>query len=366
MRASQVPHETSLGPDSPYQRIPTYRPSDLPILYSMAQKLIDKGAKRHDGLPATIEGIKAEFERSLKWHMKWIANHQITYDKTVATNQNILGGAAALAGFVVGAKVLGSDSKGGGIARSTLTAMANESSPSAPSAPSPVLPYATTRSAGISTSSSTSYSSSAGGSSTSSSSTGGNRTAAVVDAATTVANAERETREKDEARKAAEVEARKKAGEQAAKDQRTREEARKAAEAEAKKKAEELATARARDKAEKEARERAEKEAQKRAETDYLRSLRAGARARAQTCPDGEGKYYAVAKLPRLPKDVVSCIDVHFRAACPGSANYSTGVGHNFVDGFSCFGSDTVELSPKPQCKVGDVRVEVTDVTPCK
>lgn len=154
-------------------------------------------------------------------------------------------------------------------------------------------------------------------------------------------------------------------GREAPREAQREQEQRRQAEADAKRRADEAAAAKARAKAEHEARERAEKEAHKRTEAEYLQGLRTGARGYARTCPGGEGRYFAMATLPRQDKKIVSCIDVHFRAACPGSASYATGVGKTFVDGTSCFGSDAVELSPKPACRVEDVRVEVTQVRPC-
>jgi len=117
-----------------------------------------------------------------------------------------------------------------------------------------------------------------------------------------------------------------------------------------------------------EAKERAVKEreaqAEKQARSQYLQSIAAGTRLVATKCPDGEGKYYATGTRPRPKPEVVSCVDVRFRAYCPGSRQYSDGTAHTFVGMSGCFG-DTYEITPTPPCKVDQVRIEVVEAREC-
>ena len=113
-------------------------------------------------------------------------------------------------------------------------------------------------------------------------------------------------------------------------------------------------------KADAEAAKLAEQQAQKQASVQYLKSVAAGTRLVATKCPDGEGKYYATGSRPRIKPEVVGCIDVTFRAYCAGSVQYSEGIAHNFIGMAGCFG-DTYEISPKPACKVDQVRIEVVE-----
>jgi hypothetical protein len=115
-----------------------------------------------------------------------------------------------------------------------------------------------------------------------------------------------------------------------------------------------------RKKAEAEAVKLAEQQAQKQASAQYLKSVAAGTRLVATKCPDGEGKYYATGSRPRIKPEVVGCVDVTFRAYCAGSVQYSEGIAHNFIGMAGCFG-DTYEISPKPACKVDQVRIEVVE-----
>jgi len=117
-----------------------------------------------------------------------------------------------------------------------------------------------------------------------------------------------------------------------------------------------------------EAKRKAEKEreaqAEQQARAQYLQSVTAGTRLVATKCPDGEGKYYATGTRPNIKPEVVSCVDVRFRAYCPGSRQYSEGLAHNFIGMNGCFG-DTYEINPKPGCKVDQVRIEVVEAREC-
>ncbi len=97
-------------------------------------------------------------------------------------------------------------------------------------------------------------------------------------------------------------------------------------------------------------------------ETDYLAALTRGIRLRATKCP-GDSRYFATGKMPSIKREM-NCIDVHFRAACPGSAAYSSGVLGTFGTFGGCAG-DLAEIEPKPGCLIEQVRVEVTSVTGC-
>lgn len=118
----------------------------------------------------------------------------------------------------------------------------------------------------------------------------------------------------------------------------------------------------AKEKADRLAQEQADKAAEQQAKRDYLTAMRSGIRLSATTCLGGEGNYYATGSMPKIKKSL-SCIDVSYRAYCPGSAAYSSGVARNFIGMSGCFG-DTYQISPKPGCPVEQVRIEVTDVQP--
>ena len=117
-----------------------------------------------------------------------------------------------------------------------------------------------------------------------------------------------------------------------------------------------------------EAKQKAEKErqaqAEKQARAQYLQSIKTGSRLVATMCPGGEGKYFATGSRPRIKPEVVSCVDVRFRAYCPGSRQYSEGVAPIFVGLSGCFG-DTYEINPTPGCKVDQVRIEVIEAREC-
>lgn len=122
---------------------------------------------------------------------------------------------------------------------------------------------------------------------------------------------------------------------------------------------------RARKKEEAAAAKLAKEKAEKQEKEIYLRNVAAGIRLRATKCPDGQGLYYATGTRPRIKPEVVSCIDVQYRAYCPGSAQYSSGTARNFVGMNGCFG-DTYDINPKPPCKVEEVRIEVVGAVSCR
>jgi len=107
----------------------------------------------------------------------------------------------------------------------------------------------------------------------------------------------------------------------------------------------------------------AEKAQQQQAEQEYLKKVAAGVKLVAVTCLGGEGKYYATGSMPKIRPEVVSCIDVHFQAICPGSNVVIDGVADNFIGMGGCFG-DTYTISPKPACNVKDVKIRVVDAQP--
>lgn len=108
----------------------------------------------------------------------------------------------------------------------------------------------------------------------------------------------------------------------------------------------------------------AEQQAAQQASEQYLRNVAAGTRLVATKCPDGEGKYYATGSRPKIRPEVVSCVDVRFRASCPGGREFSDITAHNFIGMSGCFG-DTYEISPKLSCKVDQVQISVLDAHPC-
>lgn len=122
-----------------------------------------------------------------------------------------------------------------------------------------------------------------------------------------------------------------------------------------------MARKRAAEKAEIEKQEHAEHEKQERAKQEYLRAVAAGVKLVATKCPDGEGHYYATGTMPNVKPEVVSCIDVHYQAVCPGSSIAIDGIAKNFIGMSGCFG-DTYQISPKPLCAVKEVKIRVVEV----
>ena len=135
-----------------------------------------------------------------------------------------------------------------------------------------------------------------------------------------------------------------------------------------------LAAQHAKDKAEREAAERAAKlaqeqarQAEQKAKSDYLAQLRRGLHLRARKCPDGEGNYYVVGLLPAIKPRPVACIDVNFRASCPGNVAATENVSKDFLGASTdCFMGDATKIEPKPACAVEQVRVDVTNVQECR
>lgn len=109
----------------------------------------------------------------------------------------------------------------------------------------------------------------------------------------------------------------------------------------------------------------AQEQAEKQARDGYLRNVAQGTRLAATKCPDGEGKYYATGSRPKIKPEVVACVDIQYRAYCPGGRQYSEGIAHNFIGMSGCFG-DTYEINPKPACKVDEVRIEVVAAQSCR
>ena len=114
------------------------------------------------------------------------------------------------------------------------------------------------------------------------------------------------------------------------------------------------------------AQQEAEKAAQAKAQSEYLAEVKRQFKLKATTCPDGEGKYYAVGVNPNIKPEVVQCYGIKFQAQCPGSRATSYGETSHFASmSTSCFAGESVVMEPKPACKPQDVRITVTEVTPC-
>jgi len=117
-----------------------------------------------------------------------------------------------------------------------------------------------------------------------------------------------------------------------------------------------------RQKAEAAAAKQAEQQAEKLAAEQYLRAMQNGIRLGVKNC---YGQYEVGGNRPDIKPEVVSCIDVHYRARCEGSAVNYDGVHKNFTGfGAGCFG-DTATISPKPACPANQVHVEVVAVRGC-
>jgi len=108
----------------------------------------------------------------------------------------------------------------------------------------------------------------------------------------------------------------------------------------------------------------AAKLAEQQAKAQYLRSVASGTRLVATKCPDGAGKFYATGTRPNIKPEVVACVDVHYRAYCPGSRQHSNGVARNFIGMSGCFG-DTYDINPKPDCNVDQVRIDIVEARVC-
>jgi len=123
---------------------------------------------------------------------------------------------------------------------------------------------------------------------------------------------------------------------------------------------------RERERAEQLAAKEAEKAAAARSRRDYLQTVLRGTRLLARKCPGGDGMYYLVGKRPSVKPEVVSCMDVHYHAYCPGQTVGTRGVAKNFLGASTdCYFGDAVTIDPKPACAVDQVRVEATEVREC-
>jgi hypothetical protein len=113
-----------------------------------------------------------------------------------------------------------------------------------------------------------------------------------------------------------------------------------------------------------EADKKAQAEAKAQAEGEYLRKLAAGTRLVAQNC---FGEHHVMGKLPSIKPRLVECVDVQFRAYCPGTPPvYHQGVIKNMVGmGTGCYG-DTAQIEPKLACKATEITVEVVEARGCK
>lgn len=121
--------------------------------------------------------------------------------------------------------------------------------------------------------------------------------------------------------------------------------------------------------AEKERKEReqlAQKQREELAKANYLMKLQYGIKLKARSCYGGN---YVVGTRPKISPQLVSGINVHYRAYCSGGGSYS-GISKNFIGmGTDCFTGDTTGNEiPKSvlSCKAEDMTVEVTNVTPTR
>ncbi len=111
----------------------------------------------------------------------------------------------------------------------------------------------------------------------------------------------------------------------------------------------------------------AEKQAAAEQARTYLETMARGTQLKARTC---YGDMYVVGMRPKVSPEAVPCIDVHYRARCPGSNAYIDGVGSNFIGiATDCFTGDTFEtfkIKPTPSCPAEVMQVTVRAVTACK
>lgn len=102
------------------------------------------------------------------------------------------------------------------------------------------------------------------------------------------------------------------------------------------------------------------------ARTNFLDKVKTGTRFSARTCIGGEGDYYVVGIRPRPKPEIVSCVDVHFKAQCRGGGAVVNGVADNFLGmSTSCFMGDTYRLRSKLNCPPEDVVVTAVSAKPC-
>lgn len=118
----------------------------------------------------------------------------------------------------------------------------------------------------------------------------------------------------------------------------------------------------AQDKADREAKRAAEKARDEAEKREYLSQTAQKSTLKARVC---YGKTYVVGIRPRIKPERVACVDMHYRASCPGSRAYVTGVVKNFVGiGTDCFTGDTADME-KMSCPAEDIRIEVVEAQPC-
>jgi len=170
------------------------------------------------------------------------------------------------------------------------------------------------------------------------------------------------SRAREQQRLAQEREAQRRDAQRRAEQERQRQaEARRQAEQERQRQAEARRQAREAQERQRVAQRQAEQAAKERARQDYLHAMKNNIRAKAISC---FGETHVVASRPRIQPKAVSCIDVHWRAYCPGTRGVFD-VTHNVVGmGTGCYG-DTAKIQPKPACPIDQVLVEVRDVRAC-
>lgn len=117
--------------------------------------------------------------------------------------------------------------------------------------------------------------------------------------------------------------------------------------------------------AERQAQRDAQAAEQAQAKAGYLSQMQSSIRLMARQCFGGQ---YIVGTRPRIKPEVVSCVDVHYRAQCTTASNnhFIDGVGKTFVGmGTDCFSGDTYPIEPKLSCDVKDIRVTLREVRAC-
>lgn len=117
--------------------------------------------------------------------------------------------------------------------------------------------------------------------------------------------------------------------------------------------------------AERQARRDAEAAEQARSKAAYLGQMQSGIRLMARQCFGGQ---YIVGTRPRIKPEVLSCVDVHYRAQCTtaSSNHFIDGVGKTFVGmGTDCFSGDNYAIEPKLSCDVKDIQVTLKEVRAC-
>ncbi|MBU1223784.1 MAG: hypothetical protein KKA22_11680 [Gammaproteobacteria bacterium] len=106
----------------------------------------------------------------------------------------------------------------------------------------------------------------------------------------------------------------------------------------------------------------AEAKARAGARDDYLSRVAGGTRLMGKTC---FGEQHVLGTLPQITPRAVACVDVHFRAYCPGSSAAISGVIRN-MQGMKtgCYG-DTARIG-HVACQAEALRVEVVAARACE